>query len=164
MYSAGLRIAEVCRLRYNDIDRKHMRIHICHTKARSDRYAILSQMALSLLTGYWFAYDRPRGWLFPKQSRREDPRPINTFYLSRHIHAHERELGWEDFSSSFPPRLPESFPRILQFLCRYGCAFHQAQAVSKGKVSQNTHLLHSSSMSPETAPRVQSPEHLPRSA
>lgn len=63
----------------------------------------LSQMALSLLTEYWFAYDRPRGWLFPKQTRREDPRPIDTFYLSRHIHAHERELGWEDFSSSIHP-------------------------------------------------------------
>lgn len=30
MYSAGLRIGEVCRLRYEDIDRKNMRIHITH--------------------------------------------------------------------------------------------------------------------------------------
>ena len=33
MYSSGLRIGEVCRLRYEDIDRKNMRIHISHTKA-----------------------------------------------------------------------------------------------------------------------------------
>ena len=56
MYSAGLRIGEVCRLRYEDIDRKNMRIHIFHTKGRNDRYAILSQMALDLLTKYWFSY------------------------------------------------------------------------------------------------------------
>ena len=67
MYSAGLRIGEVCRLHYEDIDRKNMRIHIQHTKARNDRYAILSNMALDLLTQYWFAYDRPMNWLFPKQ-------------------------------------------------------------------------------------------------
>lgn len=41
MYSAGLRIGEVCRLKYQDIDRKQMRIHIVHSKNRSDRFAIL---------------------------------------------------------------------------------------------------------------------------
>ena len=46
MYSSGLRIGEVCRLRYEDIDRKNMRIHISHTKARQDRYASLSRYAL----------------------------------------------------------------------------------------------------------------------
>ena len=54
MYSSGLRIGEVCRLRYEDIDRKNMRIHISHTKARQDRYASLSRYALDLLTQYWF--------------------------------------------------------------------------------------------------------------
>lgn len=94
MYSAGLRIGEVCQLRYEDIDRKNMRIHICHSKNRRDRYAILSQTAFDLLTQYWFAYDKPLGWLFPKQSGAD--RPIDTFYLSRHIHAHEQRLGWEE--------------------------------------------------------------------
>lgn len=95
MYSAGLRINEVCHLRYEDIDRRNMRIHICHSKARCDRYAILSQTALDLLTQYWFACGRPMAWLFPKQRRTEGPAPIDTFYLSRHIHAHEERLGWE---------------------------------------------------------------------
>lgn len=96
MYSSGLRIGEVCQLRYQDIDRKNKRIHICHSKARQDRFAILSDTALDLLTQYWFAYDKPMGWLFPKQTRLLDPKPIDTFYLSRHIHAHERRLGWEE--------------------------------------------------------------------
>ena len=94
MYSSGLRIGELCHLRYEDISRQDMRIHICHSKSREDRYAVLSHAALDLLTEYWFAYGRPKEWLFPKQS---DPsRPIDTFFLSRHIHEHERRLGWEE--------------------------------------------------------------------
>ena len=91
MYSSGLRIGEVCHLWYKDIERRNLRIHICHSKAREDLYAILSQAALDILTQYWFQYNRPTGWLFPKQT---DPdRPIDPFYLSRHIHEHERRLG-----------------------------------------------------------------------
>lgn len=93
MYSSGLRIGEVCRLRYEDVDRKNMRLHIARCKNRSDRFAILSKAALDLLTRYWFECDRPMGYLFPKQ--RGEDRPIDTFFLSRHIHAHEDRLGWE---------------------------------------------------------------------
>ena len=77
LYSAGLRVGEVCNLRYCDIERKNMRIHVAHSKNRSDRYAILSRNALDILTEYWFAYNRPTGWLFPKQT---DPsRPLILF-------------------------------------------------------------------------------------
>lgn len=92
MYSAGLRIGEVCHLRYEDIQRKNMRIHITHGKNRSDRYAVLSKEALDILTQYWFECGRPTGWLFPKQ--RDPSRPIDTFFLSHHIHEHEAALGW----------------------------------------------------------------------
>ena len=92
MYSAGLRIGEVCNLRYEDIQRKNMRIHITHGKNRSDRYAILSKYALDILTTYWYECGRPKGFLFPKQHGQD--KPIDTFYLLRHIHLHEEELGW----------------------------------------------------------------------
>ena len=92
MYSSGLRIGEVCSLRYEDIQRKNMRIHISHGKNRSDRYAVLSKTALDILTRYWFACGKPMGYLFPKQNGQD--RPIDTFFLSRHIHAHEERLGW----------------------------------------------------------------------
>jgi len=93
MYSSGLRIGEVCPLRYEDVDRKNLRLHISHGKNRHDRYAILSKAALDLLTQYWFAYGKPTGYLFPKQNGED--RPIDTFFLSRHIHAHEDRLGWK---------------------------------------------------------------------
>jgi len=99
LYSAGLRIGEVCRLKYQDIDRKNLRIHITHGKNRSDRYAILSENALGILTEYWFKKGRPMNWLFPKQHRADAP--IDTFFLSRHIHAHEENLGAE-WKKRFP--------------------------------------------------------------
>ena len=92
MYSSGLRIGEVCHLRYEDIERRNMRIHIPHSKNRSDRYAMMSKLALELLTKYWFECGRPMGYLFPQKKNPE--KPVDTFYLSRHIHAHEDRLGW----------------------------------------------------------------------
>ena len=80
-------MGEVRHLRYEDISRKNMRIHITHGKNRSDRYAMLSKYALNLLTQYWYAYSRPTGWLFPQKKNPE--KPIDNFYLSRMIHAHE---------------------------------------------------------------------------
>ena len=92
LYGSGLRVGEVCSLRYEDIERRNLRVHIRHSKSRSDRYAVLSKLSLDILTQYWFACGRPRGYLFPKQSGED--RPIDTFYLSRHIHQHEENLGW----------------------------------------------------------------------
>lgn len=92
MYSSGLRIGEVCHLRYEDISRNTMKVHILHSKNRQERFATLSKYALDVLTQYWFEYGRPTGWLFPKQT---DPaRPIDTFFLLRHIHEHEERPGW----------------------------------------------------------------------
>lgn len=64
MYSSGLRVSEVAHLHYDDISRSRRQIHVRETKSRSDRYTILSERNLELLTEYWFAYGRPRGILF----------------------------------------------------------------------------------------------------
>ena len=56
MYSSGLRIGEVCQIRYEHIHRRQLRIYIPRSKNRSDRYAILSPKALDLLTQYWYTY------------------------------------------------------------------------------------------------------------
>lgn len=93
LYSAGLRIGEVCQLKYSDVDRKKMRIHISHGKNRSDRYAILSVNTLAILTDYWFAYNKPTDWIFPKQ--RDRSKPIDTYYIMRNMKLHEERLGWE---------------------------------------------------------------------
>lgn len=93
MYSSGLRVGEVCSLKYSDIERKNMRIHIRHSKNRSDRYAILSKNALDILTEYWFAFEKPTDWLFPSQ--RSKDKPCHTNNITRWMEQHETELGWE---------------------------------------------------------------------
>ena len=90
MYSAGLRVGEVCRLKYSDIKRSSMRIHIAQAKNRSDRYAILSQKSLDMLTEYWYAYDRPTGWLFP--SKRDDSKFCNPGVFQRQVLEHREKL------------------------------------------------------------------------
>lgn len=92
LYSSGLRVSEVCNLRCEDVQSDKTRIHIRSGKNRCNRYAILSEKALSILREYWVIY-KPQIYLFPKQ--RGEDLPIDTFYLSRHIHAHEERLGWQ---------------------------------------------------------------------
>ena len=50
MYSSGMRVSEVIHLHYDDISRTNMQIHVRDTKNRMDRYTILSERNLALLT------------------------------------------------------------------------------------------------------------------
>ncbi|MGC8720945.1 MAG: tyrosine-type recombinase/integrase, partial [Thermodesulforhabdaceae bacterium] len=63
VYSAGLRVGEVVKLRPKDIDSKRMLIHIKGAKGRKGRYTILSDTALKILREYWKQY-KPGKWLF----------------------------------------------------------------------------------------------------
>lgn len=91
MYSCGLRVSEVCHLRYEDIHRKQKMIHVPLSKNRQDRYTILSDRNLEILTEYWYRFDRPREWLFPSQMRRDQPLTTSTVELF--IKSHARDLG-----------------------------------------------------------------------
>lgn len=64
IYSAGLRVSEVVRLKVNDIDSKRMLIHIRQAKGRKDRYTLLSHAALKVLRKYAII-EKPKDWLFP---------------------------------------------------------------------------------------------------
>lgn len=90
MYSAGLRVGEVCNLKCSDILRSSMRIHISQTKSRSERYAILSQKSLDMLNEYWYA-DRPSGWLFP--AKFDSSKACKTAVLGRQVMEHRERLG-----------------------------------------------------------------------
>ncbi|MDZ7848160.1 MAG: tyrosine-type recombinase/integrase [Owenweeksia sp.] len=63
IYSAGLRVSELCRLRMEDIDSDRMMIHVRQSKGRKDRYVVLSKLALAGLRKY-FRGERPVTWLF----------------------------------------------------------------------------------------------------
>jgi site-specific recombinase XerD len=63
VYSAGLRVGEVVRLKTEDIDSNRKLIHIKGAKGRKDRYTLLSERALEILKQYLRKY-RPEKWLF----------------------------------------------------------------------------------------------------
>ena len=63
VYSAGLRVGEVVRLKTEDIDSNRKLIHIKGAKGRKDRYTLLSEKALEILNQYLRKY-RPEEWLF----------------------------------------------------------------------------------------------------
>ena len=63
MYSAGLRLNEVAKLKVSDIDSTNMQILIRDGKGGKDRFAILSEANLKLLREYWKVY-HPKEWLF----------------------------------------------------------------------------------------------------
>jgi len=67
VYSAGLRVSEVVRLKTNDIDDERMLIHIIQGKGRKDRYTILSDVALEAIKIYASKY-HPEKWLFSGES------------------------------------------------------------------------------------------------
>ena len=67
MYSGGLRVSEATHLHYDDISRSNHSIHIRNTKNRMDRYTILADRTLDILTQYWFQFGKPRNILFPSQ-------------------------------------------------------------------------------------------------
>ena len=64
VYSSGLRVGEVVRLRARDIDAERRMIHVRGGKGRKDRCTVLSAVALDILRIYCRIY-RPGAWLFP---------------------------------------------------------------------------------------------------
>ena len=63
IYSAGLRVGEVVRLKPEDIDSTRMLIRVNKGKGSKDRYTLLSQIALDQLRKYYKLY-KPETWLF----------------------------------------------------------------------------------------------------
>jgi integrase/recombinase XerD len=63
IYSGGLRLSEVVRLKVNDIDSKRMLVFIRGAKGRKDRYTILSKHLLKWLKAY-YRREKPQKWLF----------------------------------------------------------------------------------------------------
>ncbi|MCT4685889.1 site-specific tyrosine recombinase/integron integrase [Vallitalea sp.] len=63
IYSSGLRVGEVVKLKINDVDSQRMLIKIEKGKGNKDRYVMLSESILLQLRRYYKEY-RPNKWLF----------------------------------------------------------------------------------------------------
>ena len=64
LYSTGIRRAELCHLKVEDIDSQRMLIHIRQGKGNRDRDVPLSPKLLETLREYW-RWMRPKTYLFP---------------------------------------------------------------------------------------------------
>jgi len=63
IYSGGLRISELIKLKIKDIDSDRMQIRIQQSKGKKDRYTLLSKKTLLILRQYFKEY-KPKEWLF----------------------------------------------------------------------------------------------------
>ena len=63
LYSSGMRLSEIAKLKITDIDSKNMRIKVVQGKGAKDRFTILSQQVLLELRAYYLVY-RPQIYLF----------------------------------------------------------------------------------------------------
>lgn len=70
IYSAGLRIGELKRLRIMDIDSERMVIHVKNSKGNKDRITLLSKKTLEILRNY-YRYYQPKNYLFDGQKGSE---------------------------------------------------------------------------------------------
>ena len=90
LYSSGVRVSELRYIRYDDVSKDNMQIHISKTKTRTDRYVILSKRMLKLLTDYWFRCGRPRGFLFPGTKLDS---PISAYVVTSIFKKHFEKTG-----------------------------------------------------------------------
>src|SRR5699024_531236 len=80
IYSAGLRIGEVIRLRISDIRSDDGYIFVKDSKGKKDRHTVLSNYLLKILRKYYKAY-RPSYWLFEgQQGGQYSTRSIQSIY------------------------------------------------------------------------------------
>lgn len=95
MYSAGLRISEVLRLRYKDISFTRMQIHIAKSKNRAERKAILAQKAKNRIYWHWVFSGKPDkdAYLFPGQ---KDGKHLSGQSVRNKMKEHLISIGMDD--------------------------------------------------------------------
>ena len=84
LYSTGMRRAELCQLRVNDIDSQRMMIRIQQGKGRRDREVPLSPKLVETLRAYW-RWMKPQTFLFPgtvNHCRADVPISPNTVWFA----------------------------------------------------------------------------------
>jgi integrase/recombinase XerD len=90
-YGCGLRVAEACALRVEDIDRKRGVLHVRCGKGRKDRVTLLPKRLIEELTAYWREARPPGPWVFPGAT--EAGGPISSRSVQREITATAKRAG-----------------------------------------------------------------------
>ena len=77
LYSSGLRVGELVKLRAEDIHMSRMQVYIPKSKNHRDRWTILSNRALDFLTEYWKSYPVKREYFFVSLDEPHEPLKVS---------------------------------------------------------------------------------------
>lgn len=114
VYSSGLRVSEVVKIRPEHIESEKLMLRVEQGKGRKDRYTIISSYCLDILRDYWRAY-RPGEWLFFGMDKNV-PMPINTaqriFYNAKKKTRITKGLGIHTLRHCFASHLLENGTEI----------------------------------------------------
>lgn len=78
LYATGMRRAELCQLRAEDIDKERMVVRIRHGKGGKQREVPLSPKLLEQLRIYYGSLKHKTGWIFPSLQQRHRDEPMTT--------------------------------------------------------------------------------------
>jgi site-specific recombinase XerD len=92
LYGCGMRLGEVQRLQFSDIERANKRILIRQGKGNKDRYTLLPQGVLVELEKYYRSY-RPNTYLF--ESKQYKGRPLHPRSVQTIVNAAMTSSGFE---------------------------------------------------------------------
>lgn len=109
VYSAGLRVGELVKLRPEDIDGKRKMIHIHGGKGKKDRYTVLSDFVLEALREYWKTY-HPAKYLFEGQEPEKpySPRSAQQVFENAKEKAHiKKDVSIHSLRHAFATHLLE---------------------------------------------------------
>jgi len=110
VYSAGLRVSEVVKLKSKDIDSERRLVFVKGAKGRKDRYTILSDIALDTLRQY-YKRNRPKKWLFEgeREERYITIRTVQRVFGNARSKANiKKKVGIRSLRHSFATHLLES--------------------------------------------------------
>ncbi len=92
IYTAGLRISEVCGLRVEDLDLATRQVRVCG-KGRKIRILPVGEPALEALTRYWSAVQHPRVSNWPLFLAGKGPESIRPLTVQRRLKRHLAQCG-----------------------------------------------------------------------
>lgn len=107
-YSSGLRVSEVVKLRYSDLDQERKALKVRQGKGKKDRFTLLSDQALEVLEAY---RDGEQDWLFPGQYKGKhltERSAQKVFEHARSAAAIQKEASIHTLRHSFATHLLES--------------------------------------------------------
>lgn len=145
IYSAGLRVSEVCKLKVTDIDFDRMQVHVRESKNNKSRYVVLSNLIAKGLQQY-IAGSKPQGYLFngkDKGSPLGHSAVQQTFRLAMQKADIQKQACVHSLRHSFATHLLEQGVDIVSIKEQLGHAHIQTTMMYLHIAKLNKSLVHS---------------------